>query len=504
MATDDELTWQGATTAQPPGTFRRHEARRTVTALTILSHPDAAAVGRVAVLPRCGAVELSRIAPLFDGEPLRHKRVSRRPIRLTISGTGARLERDPGGMELVVDQTLVADAVDVPRAALDRGCVLILARTVALLLHRRPEPGGAPGSFGLVGDSGALLELRADIERLSGLDIPALIRGESGSGKELVAAALHRVSRRVGGPWITANMAAVPAATAASTLFGHARGAFTGAVSAHQGLFERAHGGTLFLDEIGATPPEVQDMMLRTLETGELQPLGASQGRIVDVRIIAATDADLDERAEAGTFRLPLLHRLAGHELVVPPLRERPDDVPRLIRHFLGVEREASGVAGPSALDPFTMRDLCLGYDWPGNVRELRNAVREMLVQSRGQPRLQLGKRLARRIAALSHDPAPPKKRSRRPSEVSESELLDALRHHGWLVKPTAEALGVSRSSLYGLIDRCPSIRKASDVPEPDLRACFERLSGDVDAMTRELEVSRRGILMRLKQLGLR
>ncbi|WP_267898709.1 sigma-54 factor interaction domain-containing protein [Sorangium cellulosum] len=220
-----------------------------------------------------------------------------------------------------------------------------------LLVHRAPAVLSAP-RHGLVGEGSALEDVLMSAARVADLQVPVLLRlrGETGVGKERVAQAIHQASPRAGRPCLAVNMAVLAPNTAASELFGHARGSFTGAHQRHVGLFERAHGGTLFLDEIGDMSMEVQAMLLRALETGTILPLGDSEQRAVDVRVIAATDVDLEQAVAQGRFRAPLLHRLQGYIITIPPLRQSREDIPRLLLHFL--REELAQIGELSRLEP--------------------------------------------------------------------------------------------------------------------------------------------------------
>jgi two-component system response regulator HydG len=222
----------------------------------------------------------------------------------------------------------------------------------------------------LVGTSPAMRKLRAALDRLAGQDVSILIRGDSGTGKELVARALHERGGRRKRRFVALNCGAIPESLIDSELFGHARGAFTGATTDRPGVFVEADGGTLFLDEIGDMPTAVQARLLRVLQESEVRPVGGSGVRKVDVRVIAATHVDLNAAVEHGRFRQDLFYRLNVVVLTVPPLRERLEDLPILAAHFL---RKHSGQAAPS-LSPEAL-DAMIAYAWPGNVRELENAI---------------------------------------------------------------------------------------------------------------------------------
>jgi len=231
----------------------------------------------------------------------------------------------------------------------------------------------------LVGTSPAMRKLRAALERLAGQDVSILIRGESGTGKELVARALHERGGRRKRRFVALNCGAIPESLIDSELFGHAKGAFTGATADRPGVFVEADGGTLFLDEIGDMPNAVQARLLRVLQEGEVRPVGGSGVRSVDVRVIAATHVDLTLAVEQGRFRQDLFYRLNVVVLSVPPLRDRLEDLPMLAAHFL----RKHGGAHPMTLSPDAL-DAMMSYAWPGNVRELENAVMHAVALHQG------------------------------------------------------------------------------------------------------------------------
>jgi len=243
---------------------------------------------------------------------------------------------------------------------------------------RRTVPGDR-----LVGRSPALLEIFKTVGRVAGRDVSILITGESGTGKELVARAIHQASRRSAGPFVAVNTAAIPRELLESELFGHERGAFTGAVEARTGRFREASGGTLFLDEIGDMPIDLQAKLLRVLQSNEVTPVGGRRPEAVDVRIVAATHRDLDQAVADGRFREDLVYRLRVVPMHIPPLRERREDIPVLADHFLARYAEELG-SGDHFLSPDATARLA-SHDWPGNVRELENAIKRALVLANGE-----------------------------------------------------------------------------------------------------------------------
>jgi two-component system nitrogen regulation response regulator GlnG len=510
-----------------------------VPALTILYHPDLSRAGecaRLSELPRGREALISRSAPDFEAPsqgqplPLGDGYLSRTPWRLRLdpeTGT-VRLLAAESRTRIAADGVGISDQRDFTADEVRRGVVLELAERVVLLLHELPEaPGQAPCYAELIGENEGVLRMRNAIRRVADLDVPVLIRGETGTGKELVARAIHAASRRHGPPCLCVNMGAIPPSLAPSELFGAVRGAFTGAVHDQAGYFQRADGGTLFLDEIGEAPAEVQVMLLRALETGEVQRVGSPAAQKVDVRLLAATDVDLEQAIADGRFRAPLLHRLASYEIVIPPLRERRDDFGRLLVHFLRQELSAIGEerrlrpAGPAPLWlPASIVARLARHDWPGNVRQLRNAVRQIVIDSRRSETVQIGPQIERLLREVDAQPAaptleilpPPSTPARRrkpakpyrvPSQVPVEEIVAALRGNAWEVKPTAAQLGISRPSLYVLIKKIPGLRKAADLSRAEILQEQEQCQGDLAAAALRLEVSHSGLLLRMKQLGL-
>ena len=504
--------------------------------LTILYHPDLRRIGDLvplAPIPLGREVLISRYQPDFVppgqlvGEPLADSYISRRPVQLRgTAENGVEIHLGESRTGVVAQGTSLFHGCTFSAQEIERGVVLELAARIVLLLHGPASlPVRFPPSFGLIGDSSGLVRVRADVQRVADLEVPVLLRGETGTGKELVARAIHEVSARRQGSFLGVNLGAIPASLSASELFGSIKGAFTGSVAHQDGYFRRAHGGTLFLDEIGEAPPEVQVMLLRALDTGEIFPVGSQAPQRVDVRVIAATDADLEERVRAGGFRGPLLHRLSGYEIWLPPLRERRDDVGRLLLHFLREELARLGEQrrldpDDPDYDPLWLRPQLVArlarYDWPGNVRQLRNVVRQLVIGSRGLPVLETGpqvERLLRDLADSAGDSRPlletppsgvPKSREwRKPSEIGEDELLAALRLNRWDLKATSETLRVSRTSLYALIEASSKVRTATDLSSEEIVRCHGECGGDLDAMVERLEVSKRALGRRLRELGL-
>lgn len=281
-----------------------------------------------------------------------------------------------GALDYLVKPFALAEVKALAEKALATRALKEEVRSLRRAVGRSVTPGGDR----LVGTSPELLEIFKTVGKVAPRNVPVLISGESGTGKELVAHAIHAASLRADGPFIAINAAAIPRELLESELFGHERGAFTGAISARAGRFREASGGTLFLDEIGDMPIDLQAKLLRVVQSGEVTPVGGRTGEVVDVRIIAATHRDLDERVREGSFREDLLYRLRVVPMSIPPLRARVEDIRTLAHHF--TYRYATELAeGPVSLPDATIERL-EAHHWPGNVRELENAIKRALVLS--------------------------------------------------------------------------------------------------------------------------
>jgi transcriptional regulator with GAF, ATPase, and Fis domain len=237
----------------------------------------------------------------------------------------------------------------------------------------------------IVGAEFGLKRVMTKVRQVAGSVSPVLLQGETGTGKEVVANAIHNLSPRANGPFVTINCGAIPSGLVDSELFGHEKGAFTGAISSYRGRFERATSGTIFLDEIGELPLEAQVRLLRVLQEREIERIGSTETTKVDIRVIAATHRNLDDMVSNGGFRQDLLYRLKVFPIVIPPLRERKSDIPALVQHFFQKKGRELGVKRlPEIMQAFL--DRLLSYDWPGNVRELENHIERYLILNRREP----------------------------------------------------------------------------------------------------------------------
>ncbi len=305
---------------------------------------------------------------------------------------------------------------------------------------RVAEPSGSwpwadegASSTELIGSSVSIAQVRQLIEDFGPADTPVLILGETGTGKELVAQALHRASDRAGGPFVAVNCAAISPSLFESELFGSVRGAYTGAIRDHTGLVGAASGGALFLDEIGELGRKEQAKLLRLLDSGSYRPVGSTREVRGNARVIAATNRDL---LSGERFRSDLYYRLDVLRIPLPPLRERPSDIQQLVDHFLRLS--CRGLVKPAAPTPQAMAQL-MAWDWPGNVRELRHAIERAVVR-RGNGTIEhfdLGPRVATRVPLASAQ-------SLRASSSDPSELAALLERHQGRLAPVAQELGVS------------------------------------------------------------
>jgi anaerobic nitric oxide reductase transcription regulator len=334
------------------------------------------------------------------------------------------------------------------------------------------------GGF-IIGTSPEIVNLRRDVELIARADFPVLVSGETGVGKEIVVRTLHSESRRKDKPLVYVNCAALPESVVESELFGHTKGAFTGADTARPGKFRVADGATLFLDEIGELPLSMQPKLLRALQEGEIQPVGADTPAHVDVRVLAATNRDLEAEVEAGKFRADLLHRLDVCRIEVPPLRDHKQDIPLLAGHFSDRVRRRLGT-GPVRFQA-SAQTVLMNSDWPGNVRELENAIARGILHasarsSAGEPVFVQASDLGYEAGEASGEPANSRSRSRAPMpsrkepasplELNGRSLRDAIDDYqrsviqqefqradgNWAA--TARALGMHRSNLHHLAKR--------------------------------------------------
>lgn len=373
-------------------------------------------------------------------------------------------EQPPGSGSLVVvlvDATtgnaedLHNDWVDLdvrflPAEVLFNGGATLLARTLERALPGAvPAPESMPGDSPMVGVSDAMVALRQEIATAIEGEAPILIEGPTGAGKEVVAREVHRLSPRRAGPFVGVNVTSLSGDLAASHLFGHERGAFTGARDNHRGLFEQADGGTLLLDEIGDLPLELQPVLLRILQEGELRRLGAERARCINVRVLAATHRPLRDMVEAGLFREDLYFRLNGFNLRVPALDERPEDIPVLVEHYIRAINSRSGRRN----GPMVNADALAALErrsWPGNVRQLVRWAERLTANAVTCGRATISAADVERVAASDSASAPRPARMRDALRALEVDMIkQAARRTGGNIRLAAELLGEKPTTLY-------------------------------------------------------
>lgn len=365
---------------------------------------------------------------------------------------------------------------------------------------------------GIIGESNAMMRIAEVVDQVGPTDITVLITGESGVGKEVIAKAIHAASKRSTKAMITVNSGAIPEGIIESELFGHERGSFTGASDQRKGYFELADGGTLFLDEIGELPLSSQVKFLRVLENGEFLRVGSSIPRHVNVRVIAATNKDLESAVRHGNFRADLFFRLRSVNIVVPPLRERPDDVPALCRVFAEEVARKNGIVFGGISDE--AMDLLKAYRWPGNVRELRNVIESMIVLEKGR-RIEVEdvRRYVKDVGVLASDERHLPVHVSRSVEQAERELiLRALLELKGNIMELKAMVDEQRQSLDATrrSNQNPVVVEAGDtgmsLEEMEHRLiaeALERSKGNRRMAARALNISERTLYRKIKEYGL-
>jgi Nif-specific regulatory protein len=433
----------------------------------------------------CGQIFQTRspfIVPDINSEPLFLNRTGARSkvrkSKISFLGVPVMIKGNPEGV-LTVDR-LFADDISLEE---DIRFLTVLATLIAqfVTLHREIEKKEAKlieenaslkarlhdvhrGHF-IIGNSKPMQEVFSMIDKISSSTVTALLLGESGTGKELVAKAIHEGGRRKSNPFIKVNCAALPETLLESELFGHERGAFTGAHASRPGRFELADQGTIFLDEIGEMPLSLQAKMLRVLQEKQFERIGGTKTFTVDVRIVAATNVSLEQAVADGDFRADLYYRLNVVPIVLPPLRDRKDDIPLLFSHFLGQSNERNGRKIKITSE---LLDFLIDYSWPGNVREMQNLVERMVILAEGDrlslsdlppnlfsmERINLEKRKEIADRKVSSQPTAARKSLQ---DIERTEIEAALRRNGWVQVRAARELGLTERQIgyrikkYGL-----------------------------------------------------
>lgn len=506
------------------------DPREVCLGVRILAHPDPARVGDYAALidiDRDGTALLSRNVPEFrthDGRcsgPLNTEHVSRTPVQIERRGSRFTFRWHHPNAAVEINGTALAGDLSIDLESSDTtGMTVLLGKHVALWIGRLEISEPVQAIAGLVGESAPMRKLRREILRIADTTVPVLLRGETGVGKEIVAASMHALSGRASRRYVAVNVAALPASVAAAELFGHKRGAFTGATNERRGYFAEADHGTLFLDEIGDVTADVQALLLRAIQHGTIQPLGGNVQQ-VDVRLIAATDSDLEAAVARGSFREPLLRRFS-YEMYVPPLRDRRDDIGLLFNHLLRQQLARIEKAGDPS--PFTERTgrwvpasfiaRLARHDWPGNVRELANVALQFALYHRDKPPTRVDPHLE---SLLTRRPVRQRRKTPQASmmptvippppepnlDLSDAEIERVLSDAGFSTDRAAKHLGVSRAYLFKRISESPSLPRARDLSPDDIRLAIAAENGDRRAAAIRLKVSPRALALQITRLDL-
>jgi two-component system nitrogen regulation response regulator GlnG len=471
-----------------------------IPALTLAWHPEISRVGHLAplrdLIEQHEAV-LQRDAPIFFkpgstiGAPVDHRSLSRVPaVVLSSKNNGFELRRGPTDAEVLLDGLPFTEPRPLTAEDLARGLVLTVNRRFVFVLHAVRYPVARSPNMGLIGSGDPIEEIRRLILRVAPRNTPVLIRGRSGTGKELVARAIHAHSPRASGNFVDVNMGKLRPESAAAELFGYERGAFTGASEARPGMFRHAHQGTIFLDEIGNTSIEVQKDLLRTLQDHRVQSLGSVQPRAVDVRVLMATDADLEQLRADGQLLDSFYNRLnTAFTIELPPLHARREDIGVLFAHFLKEKLRAGGEESrlkDDWLKAPTVTQVLLA-NLGGNVRTLEGLAEALAVDGATNPHRVAMEYLAKERGATPSLRSADEPRQPRALEISREKLLAELERWRWNQSAVARSLHVSRQALGRRLEAEPDIRKIIDIPLPELLRAHEECGGDLDALSKRL-----------------
>ena len=490
-----------------------------VPAVTILWHPELDRVGEVApltALRETGSADLGRYEPIFFlpgsniGRAIDHQTMNHSAVRIVLTRGGLELRAGATQKKIELKGESLEGASELSLADLRQVVIVTIGSGFSFCLHTVHFPMSRSQPLGLLGASDAIEEVRRAITRVPHDETLVLLRGETGTGKELAAKALHDASDRSKGPFVPVNMGTINATLAASALFGHERGAFTGATEAQPGYFRAAHGGTLFLDEIGFMPYEVQPHLLRVIADHMVQSLGSPRARKVDVRIIAATDLALEKAVNDGRFISSLYGRLTnGVTINLPPLRERREDIGLLLVKLLserfGSAAELQRIHSSSAygqpwLSSKTIASIALSA-LPGNVRDLQGlakTLRTCIVPGTRDTHTVVRERLA----VLAELVRPPTSAAPPMGKKAPRDLVAALEAAGWNRRQAMKVLNISKQTLWRELGKRPELARLLALSPRDLARGLEACAGDVARLAREVDVPEALLARRLLGLG--
>jgi DNA-binding NtrC family response regulator len=484
--------------------------------LTILWHPELERIGEQTIFTGQN-LSLSRYHPLFckpeqPGLPLGHGGISRSPLELAIDMQGGVTITVPAGrMQVELDGREIQGNHYLQPEQISNGTILGLGRAVLLCLHWLTALPKNNAIDGLIGVGSSTQKVRDLIRQVAATDATVLLLGETGTGKEVVAQAIHSLSLRKHKPLVNVNMAALNDDLAAADLFGAAKGAYTGAQTARNGFFQEAEDATLFLDEIGNAPASVQPMLLRVLETGDYRPLGATKDLTTTARIIAATDQDL----YGGGFNPALLRRLESFVINLPPLRNRREDLGVLIMHLMqspSLNNIANKNLSFSLLTQFAL------YDWPGNIRQLRHFLKRALLGMANNEtpafsslidsppqRVTYSAEPTNACSTPTPTPTPSsteKQTRKKLNELTEEDVINALEDNEWNIQSAAQALGISRPSMYKLMNESPNIRRIEKISVREIQQAWQASNNNIQACASLLKTPAEALRKHLRGLG--
>jgi two-component system, NtrC family, nitrogen regulation response regulator GlnG len=496
--------------------------RGVLPALTIIWHPDLDRVGEIAPLTDLEneVARLTRREPIFrppgsdDGRPIGHTGMNRSPaIEVSASHGIFELRRGTANTSVEVDGVPFDKTRRLSSDDLRRGVILTVGDQFVFCLHSVHFPITRGPNLGLLGTSDAIEDVRRAVSRVANRSTPQLIRGESGTGKELAARALHAVGPRRSGPFIAVNMSHLRPERAVADLFGYRKGAFSGATADSPGYFQSAAGGTLLLDELGETLVDVQPMLLRVVDDREVQPLGSARARKVDVRIVAATDAKLEQAVAAGRFNSSLYNRFSNRSAInLPPLRERREDVGVLLVHFLRDEIGDSELHRLQALDqenrtwlsPLDIAAVALS-PLSKNVRSLKGLAENLADAAMDTPPGDAHTVIADFLNRHPPDRDAEDQTAARPTPsgrhagLTSDQLLAALESTDWNRTPAAGMLHVSRTTFLRWLRKYPELHRVADISIPELRREIEACGDDLDLVAKKLGTS---VMLVRRRLG--
>lgn len=482
--------------------------------LTIIWHPEPERIGDQAIITG-QRFSLSRYEPAFckpeqSGLPLGYVGISRAPLEFTIDDQGTVALKAPDSrMQIEISGQTLQGNCQVSPEQINNGVIIGLGRAILICLHWLTALPKNNEIEGLIGVSSNIQKVRDQIHQIAPTDHGVLVLGETGTGKEVVAQAIHSLSLRKHKPLVSVNMAALNEDLAAADLFGAVKGAYTGAQTARNGYFQEAEDATLFLDEIGNAPANVQPMLLRVLETNDYRPLGATKDLKTTARIVAATDQDL----YSGGFNPALLRRLESFVINLPPLRNRREDLGVLIIHLMQSPSLAN-IADKNL--SFTLLTQFATYDWPGNIRQLRHFLKRVLIGMAANEPPSFASLINIPVQRITYSAEPTntyspsapssveKQTRKKLNELSEEDVLVALEENEWNIQSAAQALGISRPSMYKLMETNSQIRRIERIPINEIQQILDDVNNDIEACASRLKTPAEALRRHLRGLKIR